>query len=67
MLELKGVSPDSVNDLEKKGLVQASEFGRIDSAYALEHATPSSTIGLALASKLLALLDRRGSATQYNY
>lgn len=56
MPELEGVSPDSVNDLEKKGLVQASEFGRIGSAYALEHATRPSTIGLVLASHLLALL-----------
>ena len=56
MPELEGVSPDSVNDFEKKGFVQASEFGRIGSAYALEHATRPSTIGLVLASNLLALL-----------
>ena len=56
MPELEGVSPDSVNDLEKKGLVQASEFDRIGSAYALERAIRPSTIGLALALNLLAQL-----------
>ena len=56
MPEPESVSPDSVNDLEKKGLVQASEFGRIGSAYTLEHATHLNTIDLDLASNLLALL-----------
>lgn len=34
MPEPEGASPDSVNDPEKEGLVQASEFGRIGSAHA---------------------------------
>ncbi|XTI83429.1 hypothetical protein V2W45_1326809 [Cenococcum geophilum] len=41
MPEPEGVSPDSVNDLEKKGLVPASEFGRIGSAYAFRTRNPS--------------------------
>ena len=41
MPEPEGVSPDSVNDLEKKGLVRASKFGRIGSAYAFRTRNPS--------------------------
>ena len=45
-----------VSELEKKGLERAKWFERIGSAYALEHATRPSTIGLVLASAPLALV-----------
>ncbi|CAJ2510783.1 Uu.00g064080.m01.CDS01 [Anthostomella pinea] len=41
---------------EKKGLIRAADFHRLGSAYALEHATKPSTIGLVLAASPLALL-----------
>ena len=41
MPEPEGASPDSVNDPEKEGLVQTSEFSRIGSAYAFRTRNPS--------------------------
>ena len=51
-------TPNSVNNLKKKGLVRASEFGRISNVCALEHATRPSIIGFVFASNLL--LNRHG-------
>ena len=56
MPEPEGVDPSSITSDEKEGLVRAGEFHRIGSAYALEHATKPSTIGLVLATNPLALL-----------
>ena len=50
------ISPSEYNELEKEGLIRAQEFGRIGSAYALEHATKPSTIGLALSTNPVASL-----------
>ena len=41
---------------EKKGLERAAQFKRLESAYALFHATKPATIGYVLASNPLALL-----------
>ena len=46
----------TINELERQGLERAEWFGKIGSAYALEHATRPSTIGFALASNPIALL-----------
>ncbi|TFK31278.1 Alpha/Beta hydrolase protein [Crucibulum laeve] len=51
-----GVDDSTLNDLDKEGLVRSAEFSRIGSAYALEHATKPSTIGIVLSSSPLALL-----------
>lgn len=58
-----GIMPDpgnipdsSYNALEKEGIVRAQNFKRMGSAYAVEHATRPSTIGLALSTNPLALL-----------
>lgn len=51
-----GVEDCELNDLDKAGLVRSAEFSRIGSAYALEHATKPSTIGIVLSSNPLALL-----------
>ena len=50
------VSEEKYNDLEKEGLKRAAWFKNLGSAYALEHATKPSTIGLALSTSPLALL-----------
>ncbi|KAK5994496.1 Putative epoxide hydrolase [Cladobotryum mycophilum] len=50
------ISGTDYNDLDKEGIARATEFIRTGSAYALEHATRPSTIGLALSSSPLALL-----------
>ncbi|KAI0120959.1 Alpha/Beta hydrolase protein [Xylariales sp. AK1849] len=50
------ISDNEYNELEKVGLVRAKEFTRVGSAYAVEHATKPSTIGLALSTNPLALL-----------
>jgi microsomal epoxide hydrolase len=58
-----GIMPDpgnipdsSYNALEKEGIVRAKDFKLMGSAYAVEHATRPSTIGLALSTNPLALL-----------
>jgi microsomal epoxide hydrolase len=58
-----GIMPDpgnipdsSYNALEIEGIVRAQNFKRMGSAYAVEHATRPSTIGLALSTNPLALL-----------
>ena len=56
MPEPEGIDPKNVTAEEKEGLFRASEFNRIGSSYALEHATKPSTIGLVLATNPLALL-----------
>lgn len=56
MTKPDAVSDDDVDDLEKEGLDRTFEFKRLGSAYALEHATKPSTIGLVLATNPLALL-----------
>jgi microsomal epoxide hydrolase len=55
-----------ITELEKKGLQRASEFHRIGSAYALEHATKPSTIGIVLASSPIALLAWYVQLGQYS-
>lgn len=58
-----GIMPDpgnipstEYNELEREGLIRAKEFNRLGSAYAVEHATKPSTIGLVLSTNPLALL-----------
>ncbi|KAI9826413.1 MAG: hypothetical protein M1819_007376 [Sarea resinae] len=51
-----GVTEDSLNELEKKGLERAEWFKNMGSAYAIEHATRPSTIGLVLSTNPVALL-----------
>ena len=46
----------TLSSLEQKGVTRAAEFLRIGSAYALEHATKPSTIGIVLSSSPIALL-----------
>jgi microsomal epoxide hydrolase len=46
----------TLSPTEEIGLIRANEFLRIGSAYALEHATKPSTIGMVLSSSPLALL-----------
>lgn len=49
--------PDGKPDeIEEKGLERAAQFMRLESAYALLHATKPATIGYVLASSPLALL-----------
>jgi microsomal epoxide hydrolase len=50
------VDPSDVSALEKNGLKRASEFHRLGSAYALEHATAPSTIAFAISSNPISLL-----------
>ena len=52
----EGINDDDVSPLEKHGLERSNEFKRLGSAYALEHATKPSTIGLVLAANPLSLL-----------
>lgn len=47
---------DEPDELEKKGLVRAAQFTRLESAYALLHATKPATIGYILAANPLSLL-----------
>lgn len=57
MPEPSALSSDtSDNTLEQAGLERAEWFTKLGSAYALEHATRPSTIGLVLSSSPLALL-----------
>lgn len=51
-----GVSDDDMNEVEKKQLKRAADFGLVNSAYALEHGTKPATIGFVLDSSPLALL-----------
>jgi microsomal epoxide hydrolase len=52
----KAVTPNSVSGIEQEGLKRMNRFLEYGTAYALEHATRPSTIGLVLASNPLALL-----------
>jgi microsomal epoxide hydrolase len=56
MPEPSGVDSQTLNELDRKGLERAAEFMKTGSAYALEHATRTSTIGHVLASNPVALL-----------
>jgi len=47
---------ENLSDVEKEGLHRGNEFIENGRAYAIEHATKPSTIGLLLASNPLALL-----------
>ncbi len=47
---------ENLSDVEKEGLRRGNEFIENGRAYAIEHATKPSTIGLLLASNPLALL-----------
>ena len=49
-------SLDDLTPVEKEGLDRGTNFTTFAAAYALEHATRPSTIGLALASSPIALL-----------
>ncbi|KAF4444177.1 hypothetical protein F53441_11236 [Fusarium austroafricanum] len=53
--EPTGVSGE-ITEAEKKGIPRAQDFDRLGSAYAFEHATRPSTIGLVLSTSPLALL-----------
>lgn len=52
----EGITDDGISELEKQGLERSDEFKRLGSAYALQHATKPSTIGLVLAANPLSLL-----------
>jgi microsomal epoxide hydrolase len=56
MPEPEGIDQASVSDHERQGLLYGQKFMRTGTAYALEHATRPSTIGLVLGSNPLALL-----------
>ena len=56
MAEPKGISPNSIDDLERQGLLRLNEFMTNGIGYAIEHKSRPSTIGLVLASSPLALL-----------
>ncbi|CAF3994402.1 unnamed protein product [Adineta steineri] len=56
MPEPSGVDNTTLNELDREGLRRAAEFMSTGSAYALEHATRTSTIGHVLASNPIALL-----------
>ena len=45
-----------LTDLDEKGLQRARDFKKLQSSYALQHATKPSTIGTVLSSSPLALL-----------
>ena len=51
-----GVDDSQMDEWEKKGLERAEEFTKLNSAYALLHATKPATIGLVLAANPLSLL-----------
>lgn len=55
--EPKGFDPKSLDEVELKGLRRGEDWMKKGTAYALEHATKPSTIGLILASNPLALLS----------
>lgn len=56
MPEPAGMDKSRYTPLEQKGLQRADNFARFGSAYALEHATRPSTIGLTVSSSPLSLL-----------
>lgn len=47
---------DELDELEKKELERAAQFKRLESAYALFHATRPATIGCVLPANPLSLL-----------
>ncbi|KII87364.1 hypothetical protein PLICRDRAFT_112525 [Plicaturopsis crispa FD-325 SS-3] len=51
-----GIDPSAATDAEKQLLAKTGAFGATGSAYAREHATKPSTIGIVLASNPVALL-----------
>lgn len=55
-LQPEGSSTDSLSDAEKKGVERYENFGFLGNAYAREHGSRPSTIGLVLSSSPLALL-----------
>ncbi|PVI07808.1 alpha/beta-hydrolase [Periconia macrospinosa] len=61
------VDDGDLNDWEKQGPERADEFKKLGSAYALLHATKTSTIGLVLAANPLSLLawHEQGSARSF--
>jgi microsomal epoxide hydrolase len=52
----ENLDDENMSALEKEGLERSDKFGRLGSAYALEHATKPSTIGLVLDANPLSLL-----------
>lgn len=52
----EGVSPDSIDQAEAKGLERAAAFGAQGDAYARMHGQRPATIGLLLSTTPLALL-----------
>lgn len=52
----EGVSDESLNAFEKRGLERAANFMTLGAAYAMEHGTRPSTIGHVLSSNPVALL-----------
>lgn len=57
-------SEDDLTELEKQGLARGRDFYHTGSAYALEHATRPSTIGLVLASNPMALMAWYENSTE---
>lgn len=52
----EGVDDDALTDFEKEGMERAKDWSQKGTAYAMEHGTRPSTIGLALSTNPLALL-----------
>jgi microsomal epoxide hydrolase len=52
----EGINDEGISTLEEQGLKRSDEFKLLGSAYALQHATKPSTIGLVLAANPLSLL-----------
>lgn len=56
MPEPKDIDSSKISDAEQQGVLRAREFGKFGIAYAVEHATKPSTIGLVLSSSPVAFL-----------
>lgn len=56
MPEPNGIDKTRYTTQEQKGLLRAADFARFGSAYALEHASRPSTIGLTVSASPLSLL-----------
>lgn len=56
MPEPEGIDASKISEAEQHGVIRAREFVKFGVAYAVEHATKPSTIGLVLSSSPVAFL-----------
>lgn len=59
-------TPLEVDDIDRLGIERGREFERVGNAYAKEHATRPSTIGIAISSNPLSLLAWYVSISRLN-